>query len=140
MEVEPTLEFAGDFIDNTIVLREPISGRLGQSALCHEALHAYLFYNDMQKIVFDNQEEAACYVVNALYYLLTGSPRSLWASQDCGEIMREALPIAEAILSANAVRPNGYTVSPRDFQPLVAAVAKVYPANNSQSSYDRYSG
>jgi hypothetical protein len=133
VRIEPKLESAGDFVDNTIVLKNPITSRLDESALCHETLHAYFYDNDLQRSVYDNYEEAACYTVNVLYYVMTGLPQKRWARGRSAAIIQAARPVASAILNAD----GGYIISPLEFQPVVLAVAGVYAGNDSASSYDR---
>jgi hypothetical protein len=54
----------------------PVIGRLDEGAVLHECIHAYFDLAKTEITALD--EEAAGFVVDALYFRMTGLPRSRW--------------------------------------------------------------
>jgi hypothetical protein len=76
--------------NNEIQMRRP-TGRWDEASLLHECLHA--FFDVTVTGMSATDEEAAAYVVTALYCRMTGLKQERW-----GEITRTARPIVDKIL------------------------------------------
>ncbi len=96
VQVVKEMDFAGEWHpdDNTLVIL-PIMGRMAEATVLHESLHGWF---DMEQIpIMAVQEEAACYVVDVLYFRMTG----LADARFVDPIYDAAKPIARAILAAS---------------------------------------
>ncbi|HJQ56649.1 MAG TPA: hypothetical protein VJ890_07070 [Vineibacter sp.] len=57
----------------------PLAGRVQEGLLLHECTHAV--FDLTRTKVTDNEDEAACYVVNALYFRMTGLRPPRWNAE-----------------------------------------------------------
>jgi hypothetical protein len=104
--VFPSPDVAGQYISGTPnVLRvKPILGREEEGMILHECTHAVFDLTRTQ--VTANQDEAAAYVVDALYYRMTGLRRPRWNA----EPHATAGAVADALLSNYAAGTRGIPV------------------------------
>jgi len=94
---------AGQYISgtpNTLRIK-PISGRIEEGLVLHECTHA--IFDLTHTHVTANDDEAASYVVDALYFRMTGLRRPRWN----GEPHATAGAVADALLRNYAVGTRG---------------------------------
>ena len=100
------------------LLVPPIFGRVQEGLAMHECTHAFF---DLQKIdITATEEEAVCYVVDALYFRMTGLTRPRWSN----EPHKTAGSVADGLLRQYAVGVAGIPkVDDSTWRALVLAVA-----------------
>jgi hypothetical protein len=101
-----------------VLIVPPLRGREQEGLLMHECTHAFF---DLKKLgVGATEEEAACYVVDALYFRMTGLTRARWSA----EPHATAGAVAQGILRHYAVGSPGVpTVNVDAWRGLVLTVA-----------------
>ncbi len=122
-----------------ILLTQDINGRETEATVCHESGHLIMFRDDLTGTVFANNEEAACYIIDACYYQLTAFQQSRWAVGPAAKVKIAAAPIARAILQANtsSALTSVVAVSGSDFANVLKEVQAVYTGNSATRVYPR---
>jgi hypothetical protein len=96
----------------------PILGRVQEGLVMHECTHA--FFDLTKSKIKATEEEAVCYVVNALYFRMTGLTPARWTN----EPHKTAKSVADGLLHQYAVGVAGIPTINRDtWTSLVLAVA-----------------
>jgi hypothetical protein len=96
----------------------PIVGREQAGMVMHECTHA--FFDLTQSAIRATEEEAVCYVVNALYFRMTGLTPARWTN----EPHKTAKSVADGLLRQYAVGVAGIpAVTRATWTNLVLAVA-----------------
>ena len=131
---DPTLttsKGAWDSSTNTLTVAT-ILGRDGEATVVHECLHGLFDIEGTSVLVA--QEEAACYVVDVLYYKMTGFKESRYLNGKAMAIKKAAQPVADTILAGSATGfGNPTAVDPAQFGAVVTAVLAIpYYANAAQ--------
>lgn len=96
----------------------PICGREQEGMVMHECMHAFF---DLKKIdIRATEEEAICYLVNALYFRMTGLTPTRWNN----EPHKTAKAVADGLLHQYAIGTSGVpAVDANTWRVLVFAVA-----------------
>ena len=95
----------------------PICGREQEGLVMHECTHA--FFDLMKTNIRATEEEAVCYLVNALYFRMTGLTPTRWTN----EPHKTAKSVADRLLHQYALGTSGVpTVDVSTWRVLVFAV------------------
>jgi hypothetical protein len=118
VKVHPDLDGEGVWRYEERTLYIPrIKGRLDESVVVHEGLHGFFFFENIAMLPIP--EEAACFLVDVLYYRMTGLKDARFEHP----VYNAAKPIAGAILKANAYgKTSKVAVDKAQWGTLLAAV------------------
>lgn len=95
----------------------PILGRVQEGLVMHECTHA--FFDLTKSKIKATEEEAVCYIVNALYFRMTGLTPTRWTN----EPHKTAKSVADGLLHQYAVGVAGVPAVNRDtWRTLVVTV------------------
>ena len=97
VKVHPDLDGEGVWRHEERTLYIPrITGRIQEATVVHESLHGFFYFENIPMLSI--QEEAACFLVEVMYFRMTG----LSPARYDHPVFKAARPMADAILRANA--------------------------------------